>query len=500
MPLTIGIGGIRYEVNSFAAGRTELNDFERNYIRRGVDVLRAESSTEVFGALGTANRLNVRLVGLLDTFGGCGPLVTHEAYEGLKFEFLSRLNECRDELDAVYLPLHGAMATDRCNDVEADLARAVRTLVGSDMPLIVSQDLHGAPSAALIEACNVLIGFKTCPHVDYEETGAKAIALALAALAPHAELTTVRHPIPMLTPAEGHDTRNGPMAHQMRRFQTKAAAAGLLDASVFMCQPWLDTARTGWCLTAVYDRRSADGTVAAKLLSDQATELWSIRDTLRVKKVSVSEAMQLLVTHNGNGPVLLADGGDSPSAGSTGDSTDLLTALVQLDDPRPRLTVVTDPKAAEILHQIGLGRSASVTIGGGITPGFADPLTVEGTIVALSEGRFVSGYPAGPVNIGPTAALEVGATTIVITTRPAMMLDQQVYRHLGIDPSAAWAVQVKSAGGFRVLWQDVSDNIISVDTRGPSDGNLARLPFRFAPRPLWPLREQEISNTFEMGN
>jgi microcystin degradation protein MlrC len=75
---------------------------------------------------------------------------------------------------------------------------------------------------------------------------------------------------------------------------------------------------------------------------------------------------------------------------------------------------------------------------------------------------------------------------VVITERPAAMLDPILYRHVGLRPEDAFAVQVKSAGGFRALWSPISKEILVADTRGASDGNLQRLPFGNLPRPLWP--------------
>lgn len=497
----IGVGGIRYEVNSFAAGRAGLSDFQRNYIREGDDVFNAQPNTEVRGAMSVAGSLGVGLVGLVDTFGGCGPVVEHDTYLRLKEQLIDRLVVCHGNLAGVYLPLHGAMASDRCDDIEGDLVTAVREVLGPERPIVVSQDLHGAPSKWLVEGCNALIGFKTCPHVDYELTGAKALRIAVDAAAGRCAPVAIRHSIPMLTPAEGHDTFRGPMSEPMRELQAAAEALGLLDASVFMCQPWLDATRSGWCLTAVYDNDRLDlAHAAAQLLSDHAERLWTIRASLRVEKLCISEAMDVLVAGDWTEPVLLADGGDSPSAGSTGDGTELLKALLEVADPRARLGVVTDPAAATRLHEVGVGGTTRVTLGSMVTPGFGIPISVEGVVVSLAEGRFISGYPAGPVDIGRTAALTVGATTIAVTERPAMMLDQQVYRHLGLDPTSYWAVQVKSAGGFRALWHEVSTSIISVDTRGPSDGNLARLPFRSAPCPLWPLPDANRCLPTVIGN
>ena len=485
--MRIGIGGIRYETNSFAEGVAARDSFSLNYLRTGEAVLRAEANTEVAGAVAAAGR-DVVLVGLLDTFGGCGPVVDHAVYLELKEAYLAQLRAQEEPLDAVYVVLHGAMATTECRDVEADFVSAIRRTVGPLLPLVVSQDLHGAPSSQLLEACNALIGFKTCPHTDYEQTGAKALEIAVSTARGQIRPMNLRHEIPMLTPAEGHDTFTGPMADPMRQIQAEAQEHALIDESLFMCQPWLDAERSGWCLTAVVDAGS-DIAAIKSLLARQAKRLWDSRATFAVAKVDVAQAMTELGTADPRVPIILAEGGDSPSAGSTGDTTDLLAAIVALDDPRPRLAIVTDPAAAAQLCAAGVGAMLTVRVGGALSPRFSDPIELTGVVTAVSDGRYLARYPAGPTEIGATASLQVGPTTVVITSRSAMMLDQEAYRHLGLDPSVMGAIQVKSAGGFRALWSAITSRVISVDARGASDSNLARLPFAYVSADLWPFSE-----------
>lgn len=493
--LRIGIGGIRYETNSFADGVATRDSFALNYIRTGDEVLLAEANTEVAGAVAAAHGRDVTLVGLLDTFGGCGPVVDHAVYLDLREAYLAQLEAQEEPLDAVYVVLHGAMATTECRDVEADLVSAIRQTVGPLIPLVVSQDLHGAPSSRLLEACNALIGFKTCPHTDYEQTGAKALEIAVDSARGHINPMNLRHEIPMLTPAEGHDTSTGPMAEPMRRIQAEAREHELIDESLFMCQPWLDTERSGWCLTAVIDAGS-DRAAIERLFAEQARRLWDSRETFSIAKVDVAQAMTELAAADPGIPIILAEGGDSPSAGSTGDTTDLLAAIVSLDDPRPRLAIIADPVAAAQLCAAGVGATLTVRVGGALSPRFADPIDLTGVVTAVSDGRYIARYPAGPTNIGATASLQVGPTTVVVTSRSAMMLDQEAYRHLGLDPAAMGAIQVKSAGGFRALWSTITSRVITIDARGASDSNLARLPFAHVSADIWPF--SEIDPTAEL--
>ncbi len=411
--------------------------------------------------------------------------VEDAAYERLKASLLDQIKAVSSSVDAVYLPLHGAMTTAGCEDVEGDLAQAVRNVIGPATGLVVSFDLHGAPTQPLLDACDALVGYKTCPHVDFEETGRRALRLAVRALQSGQRLTTKRHVVPLLTPAEVHDTTIGPVAPLVAAAQVLGRTADVQDVSVFMCQPWLDTARSSWVVTAV--STVGQSSVAESVARQVAGSLWEARDTFNFSKLTVPAAMGTLGrSPKGDVPYLLADSGDSPSAGSTGDSTDLLEGLVALDPPGRIFATIADPNGARALSQSRPGSHIKLTVGGAFTPGLSRPLAIEGTLSWLGNGQYRSRYPAGPVDVGAVGVVDVGKCAVVVTERPAMMLDPALYLHVGLDPRTAFAVQVKSAGGFRALLAPISDRILVLATRGASDGDLKRLPFAHRPRPVWP--------------
>ena len=254
-----------------------------------------------------------------------------------------------------------------------------------------------------------------------------------------------------------------------------------------MCQPWLDTTRSSWSVTATCF--TSDSLAAGKVIDELARSIWSDRPSLIAKKSSVAEVFALLsIGDPTRSPYLISDSGDSPSAGSNGDSTDLLAALLKLRVPGQVLATVTDPSAAPILAARPLGSRVDIEVGGSLT-GFTPPVPLAGLTRWRGQGRYQSSYPAGPVDVGAVAVVESGNCLVAVTERPATMLDPILYRHVGLRPEDAFAVQVKSAGGFRALWSSISTEILVADTRGASDGNLQRLPFRNLTRPMWPFDE-----------
>lgn len=466
----VAVGGIRYESNSFVApGRFDLSS-----LRVGPEVLDALGSTEIAGAVGVAGRLGVVLHGLLDVFGGCGGPVDHEQYDGLADELVRRLVD--GPLPAgVYLALHGAMTTTRTDAAEADLVARLRAAVGPRVPIVASFDLHAAVDDELARLLDGIVGFKTCPHVDYEETGAAALTL-LAGVLGGRPLTVTRAAVPMVTAAEPHDTNDGPLARHMAT-ALGHRGAGIADVSIFAVQPWLDTARTEWAVTVTHVVQEADA--AAALAGAIANALLDDIDAFVCRKVAPADAAALPVAGRSR-PLLLADSGDSPSAGATGASTDLLRNLVA-GGPASVLATVTDAAAARRLAASKTGHRTAVVLGGVPELGI-EPLELDVVVRSVHDGRFRRSYPAAEVDAGACVVVTHGQLTLVITERPVFMLDTSVFDHVGIDPSTFDAVQVKSAGGFRARWASISTDTVVVGSRGASTGELGSLPYRLVPR------------------
>lgn len=78
--------------------------------------------------------------------------------------------------EGVYLDLHGAMVTEHYDDGEGELLRRVRALIGPDVPLVASLDLHANVTERMLAQANALIAYRTYPHIDMADTGARAFA------------------------------------------------------------------------------------------------------------------------------------------------------------------------------------------------------------------------------------------------------------------------------------------------------------------------------------
>ena len=482
------VGAVRHELNSFIEGTIGLDTFRRLGLHFGVEARSASEGDSLNGAMDVAAARDIELIPTVNAFGGAGPPVDDAVYEQLAQHVLEEARTYRDELDGVYLPLHGAMATTRRDDPEGDLIHDVRAIVGDDIPIAVSLDLHAHMTDRMIAGADILIGFRTCPHTDIRDTGERAMHLLADALDGMTRPVAAHRKIRLLTSAEAHDTTFGPLTPMQARARELEQHPGILAVSILATQPWMDVPDLGWSATVIAD---GDVELAQRMADELATELWEARDTYHVVKTpipdAVAQAIALAADTSSRGPLVVADGADSPSAGSSGDGTALLAHLIEHDIDLDALLIVTDPIVAGEAAAAGVGARIDVELGGRLSARFFSPLPVRGAeVLDVFQGPYQSLYPATMIDAGTTVVLKVRSTRIVVTEHPVFQLDLEPFRRLGLDPAAAELVQAKSAGGFRAHYTPIASSVLDIDTTGPCDSDLPRLPFERITRPLWP--------------
>lgn len=477
------IGGIRHELNSFVPGTTDMATFERYGIHEGQQII-DEAISSMAGAVSTANARGVELVPTLSVAGHAGGPVVDEAYEELSQRLLAMIEREHEQVDGIYLQMHGAMATTRRDDPEGELFEQVRAIVGPDKPIATSLDLHCHFTDRMARNVNVAVGFRTCPHTDTYETGERAMGLLADLLdgtrGPRA--VTVQRKIRLLSSSEAHDTTFGPLTPMQARARELEAEPGVLAISIFATQPWMDVPDVGWSAVVSTD---GDADAAQRIADTLAGELWDARETYHVVKTPIADALaqahQLADDPAVSSPMVVADGADSPTAGAAGDGTQLLAHLVATDDDIRALMLVTDAAAVATAIDAGVGATVDLQLGGHTTTDFFSPLPVTATVAAVH----VPG-PGERAELGRAVVLEILASTVVVTEHKADGRKLDSYHRFGIDPTTFELVQCKSAGAYRAEFEPLASAVHDLDTVGPCDSNLPRLPFTRITRPLWP--------------
>lgn len=485
--MRIAVAEVAQETDSFSPLRAGLNEFESFGLYRGAEIIeRMRGAGPLGGLLEVVDeqRRPVELVPLLRAWGGAGGAILDEVFALFRRELIDRLRAA-GPVDAVFLALHGAAASESENDIEGVLLEDARRLVGENVPIIVPLDHHANITARMMQNADLLIGHETQPH-DPPATGRKAARLMFRLLA--GEIAPVRawQKIPMITPQDQFLTAAGPMKAWFDRARECERRPGVLDVSPYPMQPWLDVAEGGWAVV-VHTDGNAD--LARSIAAEMADLAWSLRQQFwKSERVAPADAVAQAVAAR-EGLVILSDTGDSVYGGAPGDNTVLLRELVQQNVPCLSLVPVVDEQAVAAAISAGVAAPISLEVGGRHDHRFSRPVTLTGRVGAISEGVTAEIPERGVCRIGRTALLECGAIRVVLMDNRSFAVNHPLlYTHLGIDVGQARLVVVKTASNFQFFapWRK---QLIRVNTPGTTQSNLAAFDWRRLPRPIDPFDE-----------
>src|SRR5205823_5520862 len=156
-------------------------------------------------------------------------------------------------VDGVLLSLHGAMAIEDDPDGEGAILSAVREVIGPDMPLGVSLDLHGHITPRMVDLATFIIGYQEYPHIDIYETGVRTAELFLKTLRGERHPVTALAKRPMVVSAANARTTEGPLHRVWEAARAMEKSGQVLHASLFPVQPWLDVPDLGFAAVVVTD-------------------------------------------------------------------------------------------------------------------------------------------------------------------------------------------------------------------------------------------------------
>jgi microcystin degradation protein MlrC len=393
-------------------------------------------------------------------------------------------------VDAVYICSHGAGLTTEEDDPDGVLFAKVREIVGPDVPIAATLDLHANVSERMVNSVDAFIGYRTNPHLDMRERGAEAAAAIremLGGVKPQRALIR----LPIVPPTVTLLTAAGPYAEMINLGQRRMTPE-IMNVSAMGGFAFADAPECGLSVvvTARHDKR------AAEALAREIAELgWANRARFYPHLTSLDEAVAkaLAVSRDRSLPALaFADVADNPGGGGRGNTVFLLRAFHEAGVENALLGVFYDPDLAAEAHRRGIGAHFDAQFNRAETNAFSEPYTAPATVGALTDGVCVGrrGIYAGlRLELGPCAALQVGGVTVVVISHRVQCADPVFFEMMGLDIGRARSVVVKSRGHFRGGFDEFfgPDQIVEVDLPGLTSPMLNRFTWTRLPRPVIPL-------------
>lgn len=477
----IAVAGLACETSTFTPSRTLAPAF---HAKRGDEIF----SKHTFIAPGTSLGQAAEWQGALIGHALPGGMVTRTAFEELAGEIVTRLKEMVDDgpLDGLWYDIHGAMCVEGVDDIEAELLRRIRQVIGKNVLISASMDLHGNVSRELAHQTDLITCYRTAPHVDVVESRERACRNLVDLLSRSSCSARPSRPykawlpIPILLPGEQTSTRLEPAKHIYEAVPGVETTEGVIDAAIWVGYPWADEPRnravvvtTGWDAAAV-----SNG--AEKL----AKTFWAARKDFKFAAPtgSFKECLDAALAKGVRHPYFISDSGDNPTAGGSGDVSWGLTQLLARPEfqhpsgPTVIYASVPGPEATRIAVEAGVGATVTVTAGAEIDNLHAGPITFTGVVHSLKHGDRDAVIEV---------VIQVGSVFAILTKLRKPYHHESDFTELNLKPRSADIVIVKIGYLEPELYDMAADWMLGL-TPGGVDQDIEKLGHHRIRRPMWP--------------
>lgn len=487
----VAILGMHLEANAFAPVSTEQDFRHRVWLQGDAIIRNARSAAplwpmEVPGFVAAMDERGPwQPVPILVAGAEPGGPAEHRFFKDCVAHMQAQLRAALP-VDAVYITEHGAMTTTEDPDPDGELWAMVRAVVGPNVPIAATVDLHCNPSQRMVDSVDVMIGYLTNPHVDMRERAAEA-AGALYEMMGGTRTSKAFIRMPIVAPTVTQLTAAGPYADLIKLGQ-RLKTPDIMNVTVLGGFAFSDTPKNG--LAIIVTARGSDPTPAKRIARQIAEAAWADRPRFQPKLTSLDDAVAM--AKRGSPPLIFADVADNPGGGGGGNTTWILSALHKAQASDVLLGVFIDAPLAAEAHKRGIGARFDATFNGAGETEYAKRFTAPVTVKQLHDGKFVGRrgiYQGGTVEFGPTATLELGGISVVVGTLRNQCADPVFFEAMGLDIGKARTVVVKSRGHFRAGFDEFfpPERVIEVDCPGLTSPILSRFKFKHLPRPVYPM-------------
>lgn len=486
----IAVLGFALESNAFAPVATR-KDFEALDYAEGPDMLelsyvhaQISASGKGFGKVMAAHCEWQAIPVLFATAGASGPC-DHAFFETVVAKIQRGLRDA-GRLDGIYIIGHGAGITTELDDMDGAYFTAVREVVGPQVPIIATLDLHGNISESMVTATDILIAFQTNPHLDMVERSADAARLMIemfAGMQPNNSFIR----LPLVSPQVSQLTGAGrPYGDLILKGQSYLDST-IANVSILSGFAFSDTQHNGLAIivTARNDQKSADN-----IAQELAESAWNDRRRYTADLISLKQATDL--ARNSSSPIILADVADNPGGGGRGNTTWILAALYAAKAERVQIGVMFDPDLVDEAWSVGKGNTFKARFTRNDPQEWSQAFTAEATVITLVDKPFVGerGLSKGQdIYFGRSCLLKIEGIFVALISIRQQILASEDLELFGLNPGEAKCIVVKSRGHFRAGFSHLIEeqHIYHVDVPGLATPNLKLMDWNNLPRPVFPL-------------
>lgn len=468
--MKILVGSFQCESNTFCRTRAETEDFEVFY---NEEVLQKLAAVKIF------HDMHAVIVPMIFASALPSGMVSKDAFEYYRDEFLEIIQDHTDA-DGIYLYLHGAMYVETIGSGEEALVKAIREVIGYNIPISTALDFHGNLSDDFIKNVNAIQGFRTAPHTDHDDTEYRAAKSLIKCIENKVTPIPRKVRIPFLG-GDASITSREPFCKITETLLQLDRKKEIISAAFFNGQPWYDSEYTGNC--AVVSSMDLSALEEALVL---ARMFWDGREHLTLTDALSPESAVELSLQTEDKFIFVTDSGDNTTAGANGAGTLLLNRYMEKEAKNVLICGIFDQKTTNSLLEETLGTKTEIIL----CEGRKEKQEIETrlTILLKSKGT-VYGWAGDEVGEGVCVTYE--GIDIVLTNARAAFTTPEHFHKMGIKTTDYKVIVLKMGYLFPKL-KEISQSVIFALTPGISTNDFTQLDYKKLKRKMYPI-DKEIT-------
>lgn len=451
--------------------------------RSAFTLLEGEEGKKRISATKVLEDLEVEVVPTIFASAISGGCVTEDAYRFLSDKMIDVLKA--EQVDGVWLHLHGSMEVVNVGSAEADLLRRIRELIPAKAPISLTVDLHANLHDDVPKLANIIRSYRTAPHIDQEECERITAELLVDCIRRKADITPVFKRVMMITPGEKSTTDTEPMKSILTKVKEYEKLDGILQVNYINGHAWTDRPNTSAAVLVVPESDKYRE-LAEKVADELAEYAFSRRQDFVFHQLTLGpdEALERALMEDGK-PVFITDSGDNTTGGASGINTLLLQKLLQKDLNGQKIVVaaILDREAYKKLSLCKVGETVSVDVGVNYDLESA-PVRVEGILKA--KGDLLGYYSSKNDVTGHVCTVSMGDIDVVVANEGDSFTTLNHFTRAGLDINEYDVAIVKQGYLFAELAAIAKLHIMAM-TPGACNLIIEDLEFHNLLRPMYPL-------------
>lgn len=473
------MGSFTLESNEHVGGLTELDSFNLEF---GEELVSSMHVGDIFKDNG------IEIIPSLLADGHSAKILSKESYKYIHDKIIRTVKENLDDLDGIYLFLHGASKVENLMEGsgERELLKNIRKITGPYLPIAVVMDPHGNLTEEYVSNMTVARSYRESPHTDIVETYRIVAEIFVDLLKNKKSLKPQYRKLPFVLGGERSVSTDEPMISINRKLDSIEEDDRILSASFHVGYLRHDNFAAGSGLIVVpSDNQYID--YANEVLDELYSYCLSKYDEFHYhgNAMDVEEAITSSIEEN-YAHIVVTDSGDNVTSGATGENTYLLKKYLELEEYNGKkilFSAITDNKLFNKIKKNKLNDYFEIELGaGGDYLKEAVRLDVEIIDTGILQQTF-----GDTNNYGDTITLTVKdkPIDIVLISESISFADYHQFEAANINMEEYNLIVVKQGYIFPDL-NDYCDYSIMALTDGSTNQKTENIVFKQIMRPMLP--------------